>query len=484
MVINSIPFWIFFVVLLVPYWWASARKSIKGQNLVLLIASYYFYAQASWKMCFLLAVATLIFYGLGIAIERYNRKNTTIASRLTMLGVVLGVGLLVYYKFLDFFIDEFASLLQNFGLHTNLQSFGIIMPLGISFFTFKLIAYVIEVHRENIKASRDIIDFGVYVSFFPTILSGPIDRPKEFLGQLQSVRRLDYDCITTGLKHVIWGMFLKMCIADRLADYTNPVLGGYESYSGTSLLIATFLYSFNMYCDFCGYTEMSIGVSKILGINIRPNFKRPFLAQNVAEYWRRWHMSLTTWLTDYCFMPLCVAFRDLGKYGLYLATIINLVLVGFWHGANWTYGLFGLYHGLLLVVVTTNEKKRKKFEKKYDLKNKWYYIVPRTLLTFSLITIGLLVFQSASVSDSFEIIKKIMYNQDFSDIYCPSRRELLYSLLFIFVVFIREVSEEYIPKLQKLYEKQYVRWCIYYILCFSILFFGLQSEGTFIYVQF
>lgn len=485
MVVNSLPFWYFFIALLIPYWLASKCKTSKWQNILLLVASYYFYACASWKMCFLLAAATLIFYGLGIAIERFNTSNSKAASRLTSLGVCLGVGLLVYYKFLDFFVVEFGELLTSIGLQNNIRSFGIIMPLGISFFTFKLISYVIEVHRGNMAASKNIVDFGVFISFFPTILSGPIDRPKEFISQLPEKRKPLYDNLMGGAKNIIWGLFLKMCIADRIASYTDSVFCDYASHSGTTLLLAMFFYAIQMYTDFCGYTEMAIGVSKILGIKIRPNFNRPFLAQNVAEYWRRWHMSLTTWLTDYLFMPLCVVFRDWGKFGLYLATVINLVVVGFWHGANWTYGLFGLYHGLLIVAVTAAEKRRKKLEKKYKLKDKWGYRLPRIMLTFFFVSFGLLIFQAPSVNVFFKETFRIITEQDITNIYRgQSFREFAWTLVFIFIFLSKEFVQEFLPSVCKLYDKQYIRWACFYLICTIILLFGFISEGKFIYVQF
>lgn len=484
MEVNSLPFWVFFLIFLVPYWLFSKKKTVNCQNFILLLASYVFYAYAGLKMCFLLLGITIVFYFLGIQVEKYNNEAIKSASLYTRIGVVFGVGLLVYYKFLEFFIGEFYNLLNIFGNNSERIHLGILMPLGVSFFTFKLISYIVEVYRENIKATRNFIDFAIYISFFPTILSGPIDRPGEFLIQLRETRKPIYTNLSTGAKHIVWGMFLKMCVADRISDYTDPVLGCYEGHNGTSILIAMFLYAVKMYTDFSGYTEMAIGVSKILGFQIRQNFNRPFLSQNMAEYWRRWHMSLTTWLTDYCFMPLCVAFRDYGKYGLYLATILNLVIVGFWHGANWTYGLFGLYHGLLLVAVTMLDKRRKKMEKRYSLKDKWFYICPRILLTFLLSSIGLLLFQAPSVKVFFNYIGKIILQQDILNIYIGSRRELLYTCFFIFIVLLKDYIVEFLPRLNSYYKHPVVRWCIFYFLTISILLFGFSSEGKFIYVQF
>ena len=209
MVVNSINFWVFFIVVLVVYF-GLFRKSARWQNITLLISSYVFYGMVSWKMCALLLIATAVFYYLGIAVSKNNGDNEKKASRLTTLGVLLGVGMLFYFKYLDFFVSQFGELLSAIGLKNNINSFGIVMPLGISFFTFKLIAYVIEVHRETIQSSRDPIAFGTFIAFFPTIMSGPIDQPGKFLPQLDVVRKLDYDGVVDGLKRILWGMFLKM----------------------------------------------------------------------------------------------------------------------------------------------------------------------------------------------------------------------------------------------------------------------------------
>lgn len=481
MLVNSISFWIFFIAILVPYWLVAVRQSAKWQNAILLIGSYYFYAQASWKMCFLLAIATCVFYGLGILIEKQNQQNEKLASWLTNLGVYMGVGLLLYFKFLDFFIDEFAHLLNTIGLQTNMSSFGIIMPLGISFFTFKLISYVVEVHREHIPASRNIVDFGTFIAFFPAIMSGPIDRPNQFLPQLETTRPFSYEQVREGMKRILWGMFLKMCIADQLSGYTDTILMNYSYHNASSILLAMFLYAFQMYTDFCGYSDMALGVGQIMGIKIRENFNRPFWSQNVAEYWRRWHMSLTTWLTDYVFMPLNLSFRSMEEWGLYLATLLNLIIVGFWHGANWTYGLFGLYHGLLLVLVTATDKKRKKWEKQHQLKNNPWWKYSRQLLTFVLCTIGFLIFRSATCSDFFATIATLRngFGHPFHSI------TLYYMFLPLLIMLFREYKDENKLNIHFLHsENVAIRVGSVIALITLILLFGNMEGGSFIYYKF
>ena len=481
MVVNSINFWIFFLAVLVLYF-SVCRKSKQAQNILLLIASYVFYGIAEWKMIPILLAATAIFYGIGIWISNNNKDNSKKASILTTVGVVMGVGLLVYFKYLNFLIDEFSNLFNLIGLHTNPSTFKIVMPLGISFFTFKLISYVVEVHRENIDVCKDPIAFGTYVAFFPTIMSGPIDRPNQFLPQLEKNREFDYDNAAEGARRIVWGMFLKMCIADRISGYTDAVFGNYMQHNATSIVIAGILYAFQMYTDFCGYSHMAIGVSQIMGLKVRENFNRPFLAQNMAEYWRRWHMSLTSWLTDYVFMPLNLAFRNWGKWGLYLATVLNLVIVGFWHGANWTYGLFGLYHGLLLVAVTACEKKRKKFEKQHQLKDKWFWKYPRIIMTFLLASFGLMIFRSESVGDFFGTVARLGsgFSAPFLDLGC-----LGYSIPFILLLIFKEWKDENKKNISLLHSgKTWVRLVTFSVFVLIILLTGELNGGSFIYFQF
>lgn len=398
MVVNSINFWIFFIIVLIAYY-GLFRKSSRFQNLTLLFSSYIFYGLVDWKMCALLLIATVVFFFLGTAIAKNNGSNEKVASRLTTLGVLLGVGMLFYFKYLDFFVEQFGNLLSSIGLQNNINTFGILMPLGISFFTFKLIAYVIEVHRETLQPSKDPIAFGTFIAFFPTIMSGPIDNPGKFLPQLDKVRESTYDNLSEGAKRILWGMFLKMCIADQLSGYTSSVLGNYEHQNATSLILASVLYYFQMYTDFAGYSDMAIGVSQMMGLQIAENFNRPIFAQNISEYWRRWHISLTSWITQYIYMPLNLAFRNMGMTGICIAAIINTIAIGAWHGANWTYILFGLYHGIMIAVITLFEKKRKKFEKKHNLKKKAWWMYGRMFLTFILVDIGMVLFQASSVGD-------------------------------------------------------------------------------------
>lgn len=483
MVVNSINFWLFFAVVLIPYF-VFLRKNGGRQNLWLLLASYFFYGWADWKMIPLLVMVTIVFYWLGLNIKKNNKDNPKLASRLTTLGVVLGIGVLVYFKYLGFMVQEFAHLFESFGLKTNLSTFNIIMPIGISFFTFKLISYVIEIHREKIEPTNNLILFSTYIAFFPTILSGPIDKPNTFLPQLEKARDFKTSNVSEGLKRVLWGMFLKMCIADRISPWTDAIFNNYSHHNATSILVASLFYLIQMYADFCGYSDMAIGTAKIMGLDVIENFNRPFFAQNVAEYWRRWHISLTKWITDYVFMTLNVAWMEWKQWGLYLATVVNLVVIGVWHGANWTYALFGLYHGLLLVLTMMVEKKRKNFEKKHELKNNEWYKWSRRGLTFLCFTIGAVLFRSTSVSDFFGTVAQLgsgfgaMFTGGFFAI-------LTFALPAIVVMFFREWIAEYKRDIHFFHSKHVWVRVVSIALMISYIIYGGELDGnTFIYFQF
>lgn len=466
---------------LLPYFLMRKKE---WQNVWLVLTSWFFYGWVDWKMTPLLVTVTIVFYVLGFLVGKNNRSNPRRASWLTTLSVVLGVGLLFYFKYLNFFVDEMAILVRSVGLQVNDRNFNIIMPIGVSFFTFKLMSYVIEIHRENIEPAKSFVPFAAYISFFPTILSGPIDRPGTFLPQLEKRRSVNAADLSEGLKRVLWGLFLKMCIADVIAPWNDAVFYNYAHHNATTILAASVLYLLQLYTDFCGFSEMAIGVARMMGLRVTENFCRPFFAKNVAEYWRRWHMSLTTWITDYVFMTLNVSLRDWGKTGLYLATLINLVVIGVWHGANWTYFWFGVYHGLLLILVMMADKPRKKLEKKYKLKTSEPYIWSRRLLTFFLFVFGSVMFRAVSMGDFLGTVERL--TAGFGPIYDEELPAIvIYALPSLAVMFFREWVAEYKRNIHFFHSPNvYVRIVSIALMISTIIYIG-QLEGiSFIYFQF
>ncbi|MBO4606989.1 MAG: MBOAT family protein, partial [Prevotella sp.] len=335
MVVNSLAFLWFFLIVIVVYYLFQTSKTI--QNVFLLGCSYWFYSQVDIRMTALLVILTLIFWLLGKGIYHYmKQEDGRKASLLTTVGVIIGIGALFYFKYLNFFVESVASLASLLGIHMSWTALHLVVPIGLSFFTFKLMSYVLDIHHGKIIPEKDVVCFANYIAFFPTILSGPIDRPKPFLTQANEARRFNSDHLMVGFRRVLWGMFLKMCIADRLDLYVSAVWNNYDHHSAISILFASLLYPLQMYADFSGYSEMAIGVALMLGFKVAENFKRPFFVLDIAGYWSRWHMTLTSWLTDYVFLPLNIKFRELGVYGTIIAIMLNMMFIGMWHGANWT----------------------------------------------------------------------------------------------------------------------------------------------------
>ena len=488
MVFNSITFFLFFVVVFFLYWLAG-KNSKTLQNWILLLSSYFFYGYASLKIVPILLLATVIFYALGIYIgkawDREDAKGEKIAGWLTATGVVLGVGFLLYFKYLNFFIQSFVDLFNLFGLQTSWHTMKIIMPLGISFFTFKLLAYVLDVQHGKIQPTRDFVQFATYIAFFPCILSGPIDRPA-FMKQLTKLRVFDYSMAIDGSRQILWGMFKKMVIADNCAIYVDQVWGDLGNQSGSTLVVAAVLYLFQIYADFSGYSDMAIGVSKLLGLRVTPNFRYPLFALNVADFWRRWHMSLTGWMTDYVFMPLNLKMRDLGKIGMTIAIVVNFLIVGLWHGDSWNYAAYGLYHGLLFIPLIISGA----FYKNEVVRtNKLGFPVladfGKMLLTFALVVFSLIIFRAENMS-LFATYVSGIFNR--SLLTMPWLKEQIYYiplLIFILAMLIVEWvqrDKEYGLVLDGIKSKA-LRYGIYLLIVILLMWVGGQAE-TYIYFQF
>ena len=487
MVVNSFSFLIFFVVVFIVYYLPVCRSNPRFQNVWLLLVSFFFYGYTDWRMTALLLGAILVFYYLGLWLRHeMDQEHTRKASHITTFSVVLGIAVLFYFKYLNFFADSIASVLQAIGFNVNWSTLNIILPIGVSFFTFKLISYIIEIHREHIQPSG-LLEFADYISFFPTILSGPIDRPNQFLPQLQRVHTLNYALAADGCRQILWGMFTKMCIADNLAMITNQAWTSYSSLSSVTLLIAALIYPLQLYADFDGYSNMAIGVGKLLGFDIARNFNHPFLARNMAEFWRRWHMSLTSWITDYVFMPLNIAFREIGNWGIAFAAIINLLVIGFWHGANWTYGFFGLYHGLLFIPLVFSGAfgKRKKLKANNHglpfAKDLW-----KMVATYGLVTIGLTVFRAPSIGQAYEYFSCLVTN-GFAGPSIIDSYSKLFCLFAIILLALEWIQRDKQHALQfpdtSLFNNRIIRWGLYLFLILLIITFTGQSQA-FIYFQF
>ena len=478
---NSTSFLSFFILFFFLYWFVCS-KNVKNQNLILLLGSYVFYAWADWRfLSFLIGISALN-YLLGIYIEKGNKYKRL----LLYIGLLQGIGCLVFFKYFNFFITSFNDLFHSLGMNSNLQTLNIIIPLGISFFTFRTISYILDVDKGNVKATKDWVVFFNYVSFFPSVLSGPIDKAKLFVPQLEKKRDFYYNQAVNGMCQILWGIFKKVVIADNCATITTQVFDNYQSLPGSSLLLGAFLYAIQVYADFSGYSDMAIGIARLIGFNVTKNFDFPFFAQNIAEFWRKWHISLTSWLIEYVFTPLSIAFRDYGKLGLIFAILINFTIVGIWHGARWTYILYGFVHGVyfipLILSGTMNKKKK-------IAKGKLFPSIPEFMYmlgTFTLIMMTFILFRSENFHHAYCFYLRLCSFSVFSIPVMLNGQTVLITLFFTTVMFLLEwLHREKEHGLQiDTIKKPLLRWSIYYALIFSIIIFGVTTTNQFIYFKF
>jgi alginate O-acetyltransferase complex protein AlgI len=478
MIFNSVAFFCFFIVFYFLYWFITNRN-LKAQNLLILIASYFFYAWSDWRFLSYLIGSTLLNYILGIYIEK--SANPGHKKLLLYIGLIQGIGGLVFFKYFNFFIASFNDAFHFFGLNLDLRLLRIIIPLGISFFTFRTISYLLDINKGKIKASRDWIVFFTYVAYFPSLVSGPIDRANNLIPQLEKKRILSKDQSVDGLNQILWGFFKKIVVADNCSSYVSQIFHGYQTLPSSMLLLGAFLYAIQIYADFSGYTDMAIGFSNLIGLRITRNFSFPFFAQNIAEYWRKWHISLTSWLTEYVFTPLSISFRDYGNFGLMLAIIINFTLCGIWHGANWTYVLFGFLHGCYFIPLilrgTMNKKKKISHDKLLPSLKEFLNM----LGTFTLVMLTLVIFRADSIVMAFQYLVRL-----FSPTLFTIPEMHLNPLLFILIMFVVEWlqrDKEFGLQINGI-KRPAFKLLIYYGVLFTILVWGNFGVKEFIYAQF
>jgi alginate O-acetyltransferase complex protein AlgI len=479
---NSFGFLLFFSVFFALY--HGPAKAIRGgQNWLLLGGSYAFYAFAGWKILPLLILFTGAFYGLGIAVER--AVSTRGKALWTTLGVAIGLGGLLYFKYTNFFIDVFAASALALGFQVHAVTLSILMPVGISFWTFRLLSYVIEIGRGRQHATRNVVTFASFVAFFPCILSGPIDRPAQFIPQLEKRRDFDYAMAVDGLRQILWGLFKKVVVADQLAGSVRQLVEHPGDYSSGGLFVGMFIFILQMYADFSGYTDMATGVSKLLGLRISRNFNYPLFAQNIADYWRRWHMSLTSWLTDYVFMPLNIKWRNFERAGMVAAIVVTFLLSGLWHGANETFILWGLYHGLLyvpLIVSGGMSKKPKLAAVKFGLPAP--HVVLRAVATMALVSFGLILFNAPSVASAFEYMGRMfsLTGWEHGVVGQVPKWGLLWASVMLVAEWFARERDHALAGISEA-GSRWLRWALYVALTLSVIVASGQDVG-FVYFQF
>lgn len=477
MLLNSYYFIFFFIIFFFLYW--GFGKTSKIQNILLLVGSTIFYFSWSPEFLVLLFVTILITFYISKKIINTEDSARKWWSRIGILVVLLQ---LLYFKYFNFFIENISESLSQIGFNVQKNILSVILPIGISFYSFRMIGYLLDVRNKKIKEIPTLLEYSVFVSYFPTMISGPIDRALPFIKQIKNKRSFNSDNFSDGLRQILWGLFKKLVVADNITNITVPLFENYSNLNGSALLIGSMLYLIQLYADFSGYSDMAIGISKLLGINVHINFKFPLFAQNAADFWRKWHISLTSWLTEFVFTPLSIQFRDYGKWGLVLAIIINFFLIGLWHGAEWHYVVFGLVNGLMYVPLIMSGKMGKKVKTSDGLLPTFIEVknIAVTFLSFSLIMI---LFSVKDLTMAVDFYKKIFSLTLFQIPNFPLQKEI--AILIFIMIFIEWFSRNQEFALQRfLHNKpRIMRWGFYYLLVFLVFLFYLAPKG-YIYAQF
>jgi len=428
----------------------------------------------------ILGFTIVVDYFAGIWLENTEggrKKYFLIAS------LIANIGVLAVFKYYNFLNDNLSAILNSFGYHNTIPYLSILLPIGLSFHTFQAMSYTIEVYRGHQKAERNFGIYALYVMFYPQLVAGPIERPQNLLHQFYDKHTFEYERVVDGLKQMLWGLFKKIVIADRLSIYVTAVYNNQENHTGATLLVATFFFTFQVYCDFSGYSDVAIGAAKVMGIKLIDNFRRPFLAQSVSELWQRWHISLTSWFKDYLYIPL--GGNRVKRWRWYLNISIVFLLSGLWHGAAWTYVLFGAIQCILLITPLVFKKVWNFFPNTTLAKTyPTFYQVINILLAFSLFSFSLFVFRALSINDAYEIFLKFLHLK--GPIYIGELSTFLYGIFFIVFLIIIEIQEEYTIFNFSFFRNQYslVRHFSYAFVVILILLFGVFDGGQFIYFQF
>ncbi len=470
MLFNSYIFWAFFVVTVTVDW----RVSRRGQNVVLLIASYVFYGYWDWRFLSWIRFSTLVDY--CVALRLNSTSDESDRKKWVSLSVVTNIGLLGFFKYFDFFVTEFALLLHMLGVPFSVSSLHVILPVGISFYTFQTLSYTIDVYRRHTVATSNLLDFAVYVAFFPQLVAGPIERSQALLPQLSRPRKLDRNALSEGLYHVLLGLFKKVVVADNMAPIVNKVFSApIDSLTSTDILFGIYAFAFQIYGDFSGYSSIAQGIAKWLGINLSWNFKMPYFSSTPSEFWKRWHITLSSWLRDYLYVPL-----GGNRHGIKKTTrnlILTMALGGLWHGANWTFVVWGLYHGLLLAIYHLFRGNNDK-----PTSAPLFRRALSTFIFFHLICLSWLLFRADSMSQAIDLLAQFLTNPGFSDFSEYTAGMLLFYVTPIILLEYR--IERSGNLLNVLTLDWYVQTAIYLYFVIMLIIFPPLSPQVFIYFQF
>lgn len=478
MPINSFSFWLVFPFIFIIYWLIPAKYN-QWRKVFLIVASYLLYM--NWKPAFavvLLGVTLFTYWGGQIldvqGVQEFKRSKR---KRLVWLFALLGLLPLLVFKYYNFLNESLTEGLASIGLKFAMPGLNWAVPVGISFFTFQAVGYMLDVYHNRVKAEKNLMDYVLFVSFFPQVTSGPISTAEELMPQIKTTHRFDYNQGKQGLKWLLWGMFIKLVIADRLGMFVDTVYANYVHYNGTTCFVASLFYTIQIYCDFAGYSLMAIGIARTLGFNLINNFRRPYLAISITDFWKRWHISLTRWLTRQVYIPM--GGSRCSKIRTYWNIFVTFLVSGIWHGANWTFIVWGAMHGVLQII------EKALGWQKYEGKN-WCVKVVRILITFLLVSFAWVFFRMPSIGDAFAVIGKLFTDVgvvDFNSIF-SGFAPVIILLMGLTIMAFKDLREEFFPNALQILNIPVVQWCIYVALFVMILSMGVLDGGQFIYVNF
>lgn len=487
MLFNSIHFAIFLPIVFLLYWFvferfiSKSKHQLRLQNAFIVVASYVFYGWWDWRFLLLIAFTSFCSWGSGILIGKAESKKK--AKTWMWLNIVLNLGILALFKYYDFFVTEFANL---FHISTDGLLLKVILPVGISFYTFQALSYSIDIYRGKMEPTKDIIAFFAFISFFPQLVAGPIERATNLLPQFLKKREFDYDTAVDGICQILWGLFKKLLIANNCAYAVDAVfyLHSRTTMPGSELLLAAILFSFQIYADFSGYSDMAIGTAKLFGIKLSRNFNNPYFSRNVTEFWRRWHISLMSWFRDYVYIPLG------GNRGSKFKTVCNVFIVfllsGLWHGANWTYVVWGLYHALLFLPCVFIGRKRQTRQVAEGRILPTLKEIGQMFLTFVLVMFGWIIFRSVSINDFVQYCQGLCQTGTLRAFYRFFVQSDIWpkSVFIIIMMAVEWVQRDKEHGLDLCRVKPCLRWVVCFVLVLLIYSFTDNEIGTFIYFQF
>ncbi|MRH99172.1 MBOAT family protein [Kriegella sp. EG-1] len=487
MIFNSIDFAIFLPIVFSLYWFVF-DKNLKYQNIVIVIASYLFYGWWDWRFLALIFVSSLIDFSVGIKLEKENGKGKR--KILLWLSVIVNLGLLGFFKYYNFFLENFISTFSFFGIGFKANTLNIILPVGISFYTFQTLSYTIDVYKEKLKPSHNFISFLAFVSFFPQLVAGPIERATNLLPQFYKRRLFSYKKGVDGIRQIVWGLFKKIVIADNCAKFTNEIFTNYASLDGSTLVVGAILFTFQIYGDFSGYSDIAIGTARLFGFELKQNFAFPYFSRDMAEFWRRWHISLSTWFRDYLYIPLG---GSRGKTIMKVRNVFIIFLVsGFWHGANWTFVLWGLLNACYFIPIMLTNRNRNNTDT--VALGKIFPTLKELLqmsLTFGLTTFAWVFFRAENITHALSYIKRIFSSNNFLNLIPQTwggrmLSDFVFTLCSILILMVVEWfgrEQQYGIETMFGIKHRYIRWIIYLVLLFYIITFAGSSQD-FIYFQF